>query len=140
MTALCDADSAAFVSDLGADAVYDYRQKPPAALSGRFDCFFDVFGNQSYWRMRDRLRPRGRYVTTVPSPANIRDHALTLLWPGRTARLVVVKKRREALEQIARWVESGKLRPVVATVLPLSVMREAHVQIQAPSARTGRSC
>lgn len=131
VTALCGADSAARMRELGADAVYDYRQTPPAALAERFDCFFDVFGNQSYRHMRDRLRPRGSYVTTVPSPANIRDHALTLLWPGRTARLVVVKTRREDLEQIARWVESGKLRPVVATVLPLSAMREAHVQIQA---------
>lgn len=131
VTALCGADSAALVRDLGADAVHDYRQTPPAALPGRFDCFLDVFGNQSYWRMRDRLTARGRYVTTVPSPANLRDHALTLLWPGRTARLVVVKTRREDLEQIAGWVETSKLKPVVAKVMPLSAMREAHALIQA---------
>lgn len=131
VTALCGADSAPQVRELGADAVYDYRRTPPAALSGRLDCFFDVFGNQSYWRLRDRLSARGRYVTTVPSPSNIRDHALTLLWPGRTARLVVVKTRREDLEQIARWVETSNLKPVVAKVMPLSAMREAHALIQA---------
>lgn len=130
VTALCGAEAATFVRELGADAVYDYRQTAPSALPGEFDCFFDVFGNQSYWRLRDRLAARGRYVTTVPSSANIRDHALTLPWPGRAARLVVVKTRREDLEQIARWVESGKLRPVVARVLPLSSMREAHALIE----------
>lgn len=130
VTALCGADAAEQVRALGADAVHDYRQTPPAALPERYDCFFDVFGNQSYWRLRQRLTPRGRYVTTVPSAANLRDHALTALWPGRSARLVVVKTRRDDLLQLVRWVEDGRLKPVVAKVLPLSAMREAHALIQ----------
>ncbi len=130
VTALCGAGSAALVRGLGADAVFDYRQTPPDALPGRFDCFFDVFGNQSYWRLRARLRPGGRYVTTVPSARNLLDHALTRLWCGRTARLVVVRTRRADLELLARWVEAGTLRAVVAQQLPLSEIGAAQALLQ----------
>lgn len=61
----------------------------------------------------------------MPSVANLRDHALTRLWPGRVARLVVVRTQRADLDQIARWVEAGALRPVVAQVLPLARIRDA---------------
>ncbi|MEQ1440253.1 NAD(P)-dependent alcohol dehydrogenase [Fontimonas sp. SYSU GA230001] len=125
VTALCGAGSFELVRSLGADAVHDYRQTPPSVLPEHFDCFFDAFGNQSYWRLRPRLKARGTYVTTVPSVANLCDHALTQVWPGRTARLVVVRTRRADLEQIARWVEAGALRPVIAQVLPLAQVRAA---------------
>lgn len=130
VTALCGSASADLLRALGADEVHDYRVTPPAALPGSYDCFFDAFGDQSFWSVRSRLARRGCYVTTVPSAAHLRDHALTLLSPGRRARLVVVRTRRDDLQQIARWVEAGTLRPVVAQVLPLAELRRAQEMLQ----------
>lgn len=42
VTALCGAGSFELVRGLGADELHDYRQTPPSALSGPFDCFFDA--------------------------------------------------------------------------------------------------
>ncbi|GAC1623108.1 MAG: NAD(P)-dependent alcohol dehydrogenase [Nevskia sp.] len=130
VTALCGADSAALVKSLGADVVHDYRRQEPAALGERYDCIFDVFGNQSFGRLKARLRPRGVYVTTVPNARNVLDHLRTRLWPGRRARLVVVKSRRRDLETLSGWVESGRLRALIAAVVPLSEIRHAHELIQ----------
>ncbi len=130
VTALCGADAADLVRGLGADSVQDYRVIPPPALPGQFDCIFDVFGNQSLAKLRSRLAPRGRYVSTVPNPRNFRDHLLTRWWPGRRGLLVVVKSRRADLEQLAAWVNAGQLRPVVAHTLTLEDMRKAHELIQ----------
>ncbi|MGV2480995.1 UNVERIFIED_CONTAM: zinc-binding dehydrogenase, partial [Salmonella enterica subsp. enterica serovar Weltevreden] len=63
VTALCGRDSAALVRGLGADEVPDYRVTPPADLRERYDCFFDVSGNQSLGSVRHLLTPRGRYVS-----------------------------------------------------------------------------
>ena len=130
VTALCGEAAAALVRQLGADEVIDYRKTAPAQLAPGFDVFFDVFGNQSYARVRHLLKPRGVYISTVPSVRNVIDHLLTRFWPGRRARLVVVKSRRVDLEQLAAWVADGRLRPVIAAVLPLSRVREAHEQLQ----------
>lgn len=130
VTALCGADSADLVRGLGADTAVDYRQTAPASLPGHYDCFFDVFGNQSLAAVRARLSRRGRYVSTVPSARNVRTHVLTRFWPGRRGLLVVVKSKRSDLDQLSRWVEAGQLRPVIAQRLPLTAMAEAHRLIQ----------
>ncbi|HUP92039.1 MAG TPA: NAD(P)-dependent alcohol dehydrogenase [Solimonas sp.] len=130
VTALCGEASAVMVRGLGADRVFDYRLSPPADLVERFDVMFDVFGNQHFAAMVPRLRQRGLYVTTVPSTRNLRDHALTLLWPGRRARMVVVRSNRPDLEQLAAWAQDGQLKPVLAHTLPLTEARQAHELIQ----------
>jgi NADPH:quinone reductase-like Zn-dependent oxidoreductase len=130
VTALCGADSAGLVRKLGADEVLDYRKTPPASIQQKFDCFFDVYGNQSFATMKSRLKPRGVYVTTVPKVRNFIDHGRTLLWPGRRARLVIVKARVSDLKLLSDWIKQRRLRPVVAAVLPLHDIRKAHEMIE----------
>jgi NADPH:quinone reductase-like Zn-dependent oxidoreductase len=130
VTALCGADSVALVRGLGADEVIDYREQPPEALTERYDCFFDVFGNQSFGRIKACLATRGVYVTTVPNRRNVIDHLRTRLWPGRRARLVVVKSKRADLETLSRWVGEGRLRPIIAAEFDLADIRSAHQGIQ----------
>lgn len=130
VTALCSAEAAALVRDLGADRVLDYRATPPTQLVEHFDCCFDVFGNQSFAALRGQLAPHGVYVTTVPNLRNVIDDLRTRVWPGRRARLVVVKSRRRDLETLAQWVDQGLLKPLVAMRFPLANIRSAHEQIQ----------
>jgi NADPH:quinone reductase-like Zn-dependent oxidoreductase len=135
VTALCSAANHALVRELGADVTIDYRNTPPQLLSDQYDCFFDVFGNQSLSRVRGQLARRGIYVTTVPSLPNIRAHLLTRFWPGRRARLVIVRSNRDDLEQLARWVDEGRLKPFIDAVLPLSQIVEAQLRIQSKHTR-----
>jgi NADPH:quinone reductase-like Zn-dependent oxidoreductase len=130
VTALCGASSAAMVWDLLADQVYDYAKQPPASLDQRFDCFFDVFGNQSFAGVKRQLAPRGVYISTVPSRRNLIDHVRTRFWPGRRARLVVVKSRRADLETLAQWVVEKRMMPMLAARVPLAEIRRAHELIQ----------
>lgn len=129
VTALCGPDSAALVASLGADSVFDYHQTAPTQLPGRYDCFFDVFGNQHFAAIKPLLHARGSYVSTVPNSRNIRNHALTRFWPGRKARLVVVQSREADLKTLAQAVSVGQLRPLIAARFPLAEMRQAHVLI-----------
>ncbi|TAJ52446.1 MAG: NADP-dependent oxidoreductase [Nevskiaceae bacterium] len=130
VSALCGAHSAELVRGLGADQVYDYRQTPPSQVPGRYEVFFDVFGNQSFAAIKPLLAARGRYITTVPNARNIRDHLLSRLSPLKQARLVIVRSRRADLEQLSAWVAQGRLRPLIAARLPLAETARAHAMIQ----------
>lgn len=130
VSALCGVHSAELVRGLGADQVYDYRQTPPSQVPGRYQVFFDVFGNQSFAAVRPLLASRGRYITTVPNARNFRDHVLSRLLPLKKARLVIVRSRRADLEQLSAWVAQGRLRPLIAARLPLAETARAHAMIQ----------
>jgi len=130
VTALCGESSAPLVRGLGAHAVFDYRATAPVDLPGRYDCFFDVYGNQNLAKIREKLAPRGRYISTTLKLHNFRDHLLTRLWPGRRGLLVAVSPRANDLATLARWVEAERLEPVISEVLRLDDIADAHRRIQ----------
>lgn len=130
VTALCGAPAAELVRSLGADEVLDYRSNPPGALPRRYDCFFDIHGTHRLALVRERLTPRGRYISTTLRRHNFRDHLLTRFWPGRRGLLVLVRPRARDLATLAGWVADGRLKPVLAQVLPFTDMQRAHEMIQ----------
>ncbi|MCB9635154.1 MAG: NADP-dependent oxidoreductase [Sandaracinus sp.] len=134
VTASCSETNHTLVRELGADDVVDYRATPPHTLRERFDVFFDVYGNQPFPKARAVLSPRGRHVSTVPRPADFVWQARTLVSFPRT-RVVVVRPRRADLAQLARWVDEGKLRPVLDSVHSLDDVAEAERRVETKRAR-----
>ncbi len=152
VTASCSARNLELVRRAGADEVIDYatsqgdtgfalRQAQgeregaqPSLSDQRFDVFFDAFGNQRLSIVRPFLTPRGRYVTTVPAPRNVLDHALTL-FSSQAARLVVVNSNARDLALLSGWLASGQLKPINDRRIPMSQAAEAHRYLESKRAR-----
>ena len=64
--------------------------------------------------MRHLLRPGGVYISTLPGPGIFLSKALAPLL-GKRAAFVVVKSKREDLEQLAAWAADGMNVPVDST-------------------------
>lgn len=84
--------------------------------------------------MKHGLTPRGRYVTTVPAPRNVVDHALTLL-SRQAARLVVVNSNARDLALISGWLGAGQLRAINDRRVPMSQAAEAHRYLESKRAK-----
>ena len=128
ITAISSSDNHHYLADLGADNCIDYRAGSIFTLGQRFDIFFDVFGNRPFRSVKRMLSDRGVWVSTVIQPHVFLSIILTRFFSRRKARLVMVRSRKEDLEQVRRWVDTGALRPVVNRVYPLTGIRDAHVQ------------
>lgn len=59
----------------------------------------------------------------------------TRLSSGPRAHLVIVKSRTGDLQTLGRWIEEGRLAPVVDRVYPLEDAREAHAYTETKRAR-----
>jgi NADPH:quinone reductase len=120
--------------DLGADAFVDYE-------AGRFvdvvrdltwdlgaDVVLDTVGGDTLERSIPALAEHGRMVTIVGDAAGAFGKAY-----GKNATLHLVMMERDGgmLDRIARLVERGLLRPLIADVLPLEDAAEAHRRIEA---------
>lgn len=134
VVAVCSSRNVERMVALGADEVVPYDERPITALGRTVDAVFDVFGSAPYPEVKHLLGARGRYVTTIPAPAHAaRD--LATRFTARPARLVVVKSRRRDLSQLARWIDAGRLRPVVDRTWPLEDVADAHAYLETKRAR-----
>jgi NADPH:quinone reductase-like Zn-dependent oxidoreductase len=120
-------ENEAYVRDLGAAEFLAYTtHRFDDELSG-LDVVLDAVGGETLARSYGVLRPGGRLVTLVAPP----DEAAAER-SGVHAMFFVVRPDHDELTTIARMVEDGRLRPVVAATYPLAEGQAAFESIGAP--------
>jgi NADPH:quinone reductase-like Zn-dependent oxidoreductase len=110
----------AFVRSLGADDVINYHATPFEEVLRDIDVVVDLVGGETRERSWRVLRKGGVLVTLVsPIPAGVAEQH------GARGVFFIVRGDRGQLEQVSTLVDEGKLKPVIAEVLPLARAREA---------------
>ena len=120
VVATASARNVDFVRGLGADEVIDRAATPFEAAVRDVDVVLDGVGGAVTERSWSVLRPGGLLVTIVRQPAD---------WTaGRAARgqFILVGPSRTQLNELARLIDAGTIRPIVEAVLPLDRAREAY--------------
>jgi NADPH:quinone reductase-like Zn-dependent oxidoreductase len=112
----------AFLKELGADRLIDYTvTKFEDAVHGA-DAVLDTMAGEVRERSWQVLKKDGILVTILgPTPTDEEAAA-----HGVRTKLVFVQPNPAQLAEIAKWADSGKLKPCVETVLPLSDAAKAH--------------
>jgi NADPH:quinone reductase-like Zn-dependent oxidoreductase len=107
-----------FARELGATEVIDYRAVRFEEIAREVDVVFDTVGGETLDRSWGLLKTGGRLVTIAASVEGTSD-------PREREAFFIVRADREQLNEIARLIDSGQLRPVVDRVFPLSEARQA---------------
>jgi NADPH:quinone reductase-like Zn-dependent oxidoreductase len=113
VTATAGAGNLDFVRGLGADEVIDYRAERFEERVRGVDVVFDTVGGDTLRRSWDVLRPGGRLVTIAASEEGAQDERTR-------AAFFIVEPRRAELEEVARLIDSGEVRPVIGAEFPLA--------------------
>jgi NADPH:quinone reductase-like Zn-dependent oxidoreductase len=113
VTATAAAGNLDFVRGLGADDVIDYRAERFEERVRGVDVVFDTVGGDTLRRSWDVLRPGGRLVTIAASEEESQDERIR-------AAFFIVEPRQAELEEVARLIDAGEVRPVVGAEFPLA--------------------
>ena len=114
----------AFLRELGVDEVIDYKRTRFEDVARDVDVVLDGVGGDVLARSARVLKPGGILVTILPENT---DAAKSLADAcGARGTSVMVKPDQQQLLQITALIDSGHIRPVVETVLPLQEVRTAH--------------
>jgi NADPH:quinone reductase-like Zn-dependent oxidoreductase len=118
-------DDIAFVRNLGADTVIDYRTQRFEEEVRDADAVIDLVGGETQERSFQVLRRGGKLISAVSRP----DQELAQSH-GIEAAFFLVNVTSQHLAEIASLVDGGKLRTRVGAVLPLAEAREAHFMLE----------
>jgi NADPH:quinone reductase-like Zn-dependent oxidoreductase len=118
-------DDIAFVRDLGANTVIDYRTQRFEEEARGADAVIDLVGGETQNRSFQVLRRGGKLISAVSRP----DQHLAER-QGVEAAFFLVNVTSQYLAEIAGLIDGGKLRTRVGAVLPLADAREAHFMLE----------
>lgn len=115
-----------FLRSLGADEAVDYRETDFAEAVKDVDVVLDTIGGDTSLRSLRVLRPGGVVVSILPVGSDDFFEEADRL--GVRAVRMLVDADRADMREIARLVESGKLRAEIAETFPLAEAARAHTQ------------
>lgn len=134
VTTLASARDREFLAGLGAHSVLDHRTVTPSHLQ-HFDVILDTVG-VDLLAYRRRLTRGGRMVTIAfgSGPAMTSIAASTVFGPKRI-RTFSSYPDQHLLLDLAGFVDSGAVRPVIGNVYPLRQIADAHRALAQPGRR-----
>ncbi|MCB1800562.1 MAG: NAD(P)-dependent alcohol dehydrogenase [Gammaproteobacteria bacterium] len=129
VTAVCSTTKLEQARALGADHVIDYTREDFTRSGRHYDLILGLNGFRSIFAYRRALSPRGRYVMTGGTSAQL--FQALLLGPllsmtgGRKVAVVTSEPNQQDLRFLKDLLESGKLKPVIDRRYPLSEVPQA---------------
>jgi len=129
VSGVCGTSSLDLVRSLGAEHVIDYTKEDFAQGEQKYDLVIAAGGYRSIYDYRRALAPRGTYVMSGGSMAQV--YEAMFLGPflskrgGQTLRNLSAKPKQEDLRTIAELLSAGKIKPVIDRRYALSEVAEA---------------
>ena len=141
-------DKLDLVRGLGADRVVDYTREDFTRQSNRYDLIFDVASNLTLAACRRVLTPKGVYVLIGHDhfgratgrifgslPRFLGHMALSRFDRHLPAMTAAVPSKKQAMAELRRLLEAGKLTPVIDRTFSLSDVPAAMAYLQQGHAR-----
>lgn len=130
VTAVCSTGNLEVARSIGADHVIDYTREDFAKNGKQYDLILATNGDRSISDYRRALTPRGIYVQTGGSMAQMSQAMLQGPWISRTGsqrmgNMGVAKPNQADLVIVKGLLESGKVKPVIDRCYPLSQAAQA---------------
>lgn len=125
VTAVCSTRNLDVARSLGADHVIDYTKEDFAANGKNYDLILATNGDRSISDYRRALRPKGVYVHTGGSMAQMTQAMIQGPWYSRSGgqkmgSMGVAKPNKKDLLILKELLEAGKVKPVIDRTYPLS--------------------
>jgi len=133
ITATCGPNNIDFVRSLGADEVINYNSLDLKLLGQKFAIIFDASAKLDFWKTRHLLTNNGVFIGTTPKPELLLAVALTPLFGGKRAAVVLAsagKNVSRQLSELGELVCNGALRPEICKIVPLNEVAAAHAEAE----------
>ena len=124
VTAVCSSTNVDMVGDLGADHVIDYTTQDFTQNGQRYDVIMDAHGNAPYTRVKDSLKPGGRFLMVVGDLFQTVASTWQRATVGGTGKVT-----GESYRTLMSLAQQGVLKPVIDRVLPFEQIVEAHRRV-----------
>jgi NADPH:quinone reductase-like Zn-dependent oxidoreductase len=130
VTGVCSTTNIELVKSLGAHTVIDYTREDFTQTGQTYDIIFDAVARSSFSRCKPALKPKGIYLTTVPTPRVLFQMLITSISGGKKALFIATNHNKENLLYLKKLMEAGKIKTIIDKYYPLEQIAEAHRYVE----------
>ena len=135
--ATAGSDNQETLKEMGTDVTIDYTQQDAAEVAleaaggAGVDAVLDAVGGETVMNSIQATKPFGRLATILGAQGDLTP----LYQRNQTLYGVLLTRERALLEEMARLIERGQMRPLVDQVLDLSEVGKAHERLDSGHGR-----
>jgi len=118
--------NAAMMTELGADAVIDYKREDYTKNGETYDVIFDTASGDGFRSSKDSLNKNGRYVSVYLNLLVLWQMLISTVFGGRKVASSVVLGNQALSQDVAELLARGVIRPTLAARYPLAQVAKAH--------------
>jgi NADPH:quinone reductase-like Zn-dependent oxidoreductase len=126
VTGVCSTDGTAFVKNLGADKVIDYKKEDFTKNGEEYDLIFDVLGKRSFSQVKASLKPNGIYFSVSFKMKKLLQMLWTAIIGGKKVKCTLATPKQEDLIFIKELIDAGKIKSLIDKSFQLENTAEAH--------------
>lgn len=124
ITAIAGANQEEFLKELGANRVINYKEQKLQDEASKYDILLDLTTKVQFSTIKQMLEPNGVFI-----PADPFTHLFSIfgnsLRKKKVGYLLVDKGDDKQLTRIAKWVETGQMKPIIDNVYSFQAYEQA---------------
>ncbi|MGZ3475937.1 MAG: NAD(P)-dependent alcohol dehydrogenase [Polyangiales bacterium] len=129
VTGACSTRNLELVRSIGADEVIDYTKQDFADARDAYDIILDTTGTVPFSRCERSLKQGGRLIAVQASLAQALGMERPPKASGKKVIAGVAAFTVDDMQLLARWAETGELKPVIDRCYPLERAADAHALV-----------
>ena len=130
VTAVDSSIKADMLRRIGADHFVDYTKGHFSDKGQTYAVILDMVAQKPYGKCIQALKPGGHYLMANPRLSDMIQSIFTSLFSDKTAIFAFAGEKQEELLELKKWVEEGKIKPVVDKIYPIEQTSEAHKRVE----------
>jgi NADPH:quinone reductase-like Zn-dependent oxidoreductase len=130
VTGVCSTGNVEMVTSLGADHIIDYTRQDFAQSGQTYDMIFDAVGKSSFSHCQGALKPKGVYLSTLPTLVLFLQMAQTSRGRGKKAIYADPINTKKDLTFLKELMEAGELKAVIDRRYPWQQIAVAHRYVE----------
>jgi NADPH:quinone reductase-like Zn-dependent oxidoreductase len=139
VTGTCNASSVETAKKIGVDVVMDYTKTDILKCATKFDVIFDTVGNLNLSDCKSIMSKNSIFLELNPTPINLIFGSIKNLFSSKKIKSIISKATNEQLQQMQKWVQDGKLKPVIGKQYAFEDALEAYINLENGEKNLGKT-
>lgn len=126
VTAVASGEGLEVIKKWHPDNSIDYKKENVLSRLEKYDAIFELAGSLPYNKAKHLLKPKGIYVSTLPTPVDMLKAFFNNLFSSKKNIIIQATPNQEILNEISNWLSDNRVEIPVAKTFSINEFKEAY--------------